>query len=66
MARFRFIANPNVVLEFTQEADIRGLRQHPEYEEIDAKDKVISAPKSDQRPAWDIPMRAHGPRPTVK
>jgi len=66
MAKFRFIPNPSVVLEFKDEVDIRGLRIHPEYEEIDEKGKVISAPKSDQRPAWDIPMKAHGPRPSIK
>jgi hypothetical protein len=66
MAKFRFIANKDVVLEFLDEVDIRGLRAHPEYEEIDEKGKVIGAPKSDQRPAWDIPMKAHGARPSIK
>lgn len=66
MAKFRFRGNPNVVLEFTQPVDIISTRAHPEYEEIDEKGKVIGAPKSDTRPEWDIPMKAHGTKPSIK
>lgn len=65
MALFKFIPN-GVILEFKEMVDIRGLRQHPEYIEVNEKGKEIGAPKSDTRPEWDIPMRAYGSKPSIK
>lgn len=39
MAKFREIASGNV-FEFDQEQDIKGLRSHPEYEEVIEEVKV--------------------------
>jgi hypothetical protein len=60
MAKFKFLGNPNVVLEFTQPVDILTTRQHPEYVEIDDDGKELSARKDGTRPEWDIPMKPVG------
>lgn len=39
MAKFREIASGNI-FEFEQEQDIKGLRVHPEYEEVIEESKV--------------------------
>lgn len=61
MAKFRFLGNPNVVLEFVHPVDIMSTRQHPEYVEIDEKSgKDIGKVSDGTRPEWDIPMKPAG------
>lgn len=57
MAKFKFLGNPNVVLEFQHDVDIISMRKHPEYVEVDEKGKEIGVRSDGTRPAWDIPMR---------
>lgn len=60
MARFKFIGNENVILEFHDDVDIMSTRQHPEYVEIDKDGKEIGKRSDGTRPAWDIPMKPTG------
>lgn len=60
MAKFKFIGNPNVVLEFVHPVDIMSTRQHPEYVEVDDEGKEIGVRQDGVRPEWDIPMKPTG------
>lgn len=60
MARFKFIGNPNVILEFVHPVDIMSTRKHPEYVEIDEEGKEIGERSDGTRPEWDIPMKPSG------
>lgn len=57
MAKFKFLGNPDVVLEFEHPVDIMSTRQHPEYIEVDDKGNEIGTRTDGTRPEWDIPMK---------
>lgn len=66
MAKFKFLGNPNVVLEFEHPVDVMSTRQHPEYVEIDDKGNEIGKRQDGMRPEWDIPMKPVALKSTSK
>ena len=52
--RFRCIPNPSVVYMPVEMHDVEGMRQHPEYEEVDAEGNLIA--KTDVQLVHRIPM----------
>ena len=44
--KFRSIQNPHVVLNFTEEFDIKEMLKHPEYEKVEEEEiKKVGRPK---------------------
>lgn len=61
MAFFQSVQNRTVVLEFRDEWDVAGMRDHPDYIEVTKDGHPTGKKKSDQRPDYHMPFTRMSP-----